>query len=216
MSFPELNGKGSWQVDLNRLVMNYLIIEGYKDAAEKFKEETQLDTDIDTMYIEDRMRIRFCIQDGKIMEAIRYINEVNPELLETDPRLFFRLQQQHLIELIRAGNIEDALEFAQDELSPHGEENPELLKELEKTMALLAFDLDETNPMIDLLDYTHRQKTASEINAALLSSQGYSKEPKLPYLLHMLAWSQERLKEKAQFPTIRNFVTAELEDPSDP
>ncbi|KAJ1677807.1 hypothetical protein EV182_005396, partial [Spiromyces aspiralis] len=100
--------------DLNRLVMNYLVIEGYKDAAEKFKEETNLETDIDSMSIEDRMRIRFAVQNGDVPEAIRRINDVNPELLEADPKLFFRLQQQHLIELIRQGNIDKALEFAQD------------------------------------------------------------------------------------------------------
>ncbi|KAJ1676261.1 hypothetical protein EV182_008550, partial [Spiromyces aspiralis] len=89
---------------------------------------------------------------------------------------------------------------------------PELLRELEKTMALLAFDLDQSNPMVDLLDYSHRQKTAAELNAAILSSQGYPKEPKLPHLIHLLAWSQSKLSEKVNFPIISNFVTAELED----
>ena len=53
--------------------------------------------------------------------------------------MYFRLQQQKLIEYIRQGRVVEALEFAQDELAPRGEENPEFLVELEKTMALLAF-----------------------------------------------------------------------------
>jgi hypothetical protein len=45
------------------------------------------------------------------------------QILDTNPQLFFHLQQQRLIELIRAGKVEEALEFAQEELAPRGEEN---------------------------------------------------------------------------------------------
>ena len=43
--------------------------------------------------------------------------------MDTNPRLFFHLQQQRLIELIRDGKIDEAIEFAQEELAPRGEEN---------------------------------------------------------------------------------------------
>lgn len=45
------------------------------------------------------------------------------QILDTNPQLFFHLQQQRLIELIRNGKIQEALEFAQEELAPRGEEN---------------------------------------------------------------------------------------------
>ena len=48
------------------------------------------------------------------------------QILDTNPQLFFHLQQQRLIELIRAGKVEEALEFAQEELAPRGEENVRL------------------------------------------------------------------------------------------
>ena len=41
--------------------------------------------------------------------------------------LSFHLQQQQLIELIRGGSIEEALDFAATYLAPIGEENPILL-----------------------------------------------------------------------------------------
>ena len=44
--------------------------------------------------------------------------------------LSFHLQQQQLIELIRSGKIEEALDFAEAFLAPIGEEHPDLLKEL--------------------------------------------------------------------------------------
>jgi hypothetical protein len=40
-----------------------------------------------------------------------------------NPKLYFHLQQQKLIELIRTGDVSAALDFAQDELAPRGEEN---------------------------------------------------------------------------------------------
>ncbi|KAJ2492524.1 hypothetical protein GGI11_009073, partial [Coemansia sp. RSA 2049] len=117
----------------------------------------------------------------------------------------------------------EALEFAQEELAPHGEEHPELLRELERTMALLAFDNvvsvsansagAHMSPLADLLDFAHRQKTANELNAALLAAHSQPKEPKLPALLQLLAWTQDQLDRKATYPRINNIIEAVLEEP---
>ncbi|KAJ2158478.1 hypothetical protein GGF46_003736 [Coemansia sp. RSA 552] len=201
--------------DLNQLIMNYLIIEGYKDAAEKFSEESGLESSVDLGSIEERMQIRFAVQSGEIRRAIERVNDLNPGLLETDARLYFRLQQQQLIELIREGRATEALAFAQAELAPHGEEHPELLRELERTMALLAFDIKqgEVTPLAKLLDFSQRQQTANELNAALLAAQSQPREPKLPAMVQLLAWTQGQLAEKISYPRIENIVTAALEEP---
>ena len=67
-------------------------------------------------------------------------------------------QQQHLIELIREKNIESALDYAQTHLAERGEENPEILTELERTLALLAFENPESSPFGELLHPSQRQK----------------------------------------------------------
>ena len=41
----------------------------------------------------------------------------------------------------------------------------------ERTITLLAFEDASQSPLADLMDVTQRQKTASELNAAILSSQ---------------------------------------------
>lgn len=41
------------------------------------------------------------------------MNDLDPEILEEQQELFFHLQQQRLIELIRGGQLAEALEFAQ-------------------------------------------------------------------------------------------------------
>ncbi|KAI8355003.1 CTLH/CRA C-terminal to lish motif domain-containing protein [Mortierella sp. GBAus27b] len=196
--------------DLNKLIMNYLIIEGYKDAAEKFSQESGAKPPVDLESIHNRMIIRTAIQRGDINEAIEKVNELNPEILDTNPRLFFHLQQQRLIEYIREGDITKAVEFAQEELAPRGEENPEFLAELEKTMSLLAFELNGQSPVSDLLTPAQRQKLASELNSALLLSQSQEKDPKLPTLLKLCWYSQQQLDEKVVFPKIKDFTKAEL------
>jgi glucose-induced degradation protein 8 len=52
------------------------------------------------------------------------------QILEEHAELTFHLQQQRLIELIRAGDADAALAFAQDILAPLGEEHPAFLSEL--------------------------------------------------------------------------------------
>ncbi|KAJ3056680.1 hypothetical protein HK097_005081 [Rhizophlyctis rosea] len=198
--------------DLNRLIMNYLVIEGYKDAAEKFSEESRIPPTIDLASIEDRMNIRNAVQAGDIEDAIERVNDLDPEILDMNPRLYFHLQQQKLIEFIRNGRIGDAIAFAQEELAPRGEENPEFLEELERTMALLAFEDTAKSPVGDLLEHAQRQKTASELNAAILTAQCQEKDPKLPSVLRMLVWAQNQLDDRLVYPRIVNLSTAQLED----
>ncbi|KAF5336825.1 hypothetical protein D9611_003126 [Ephemerocybe angulata] len=194
--------------DLNRLVMDYLVIEGFKGAAEEFSQEANLAPTVDFESIESRMIIRQALQRGDVEDAITRVNDLNPEILDTNAALYFRLQQQKLIEYIRAGRIADALQFAQEELAPRGEESPEFLAELERTMSLLAFENATNAPpaIADLLSPAQRMKTAGEVNAAILDSLSQGKEVKLVGLLKLLCWGESLLEEKAEFPKVHIHV----------
>lgn len=73
---------------MNRLVLNFLITEGYKEGAKKFikeagidlesKENQDLKIDFNEQLIDHRMQIRKFILSGKIKQAIALINEINP------------------------------------------------------------------------------------------------------------------------------------------
>ena len=101
---------------MNKLVMNYLVTEGFKDAAERFQEEAGITAGQNLGELDNRIRIRDNIQvpapctlhlapapfqAGRIQESISMVNEQHPTLLDSDRYLLFHLQQQHLIELIR-------------------------------------------------------------------------------------------------------------------
>lgn len=193
--------------------MDYLVIEGFKDSAQNFARESGLTPTIDLDSIEYRMGIKNAIQRGDVDEAITKVNDLNPEILDQNPDLFFHLQQQRMIEYIRHGQIAEALAFAQQELAPRGEENPMFLSELERTMALLAFDSSlsangsgsANNPnappphIQELLLPAQRQRTAGQLNAAILTSQSHGKDPKLPNLLRMMIWGESLLSTRADF-----------------
>jgi molybdopterin-guanine dinucleotide biosynthesis protein len=66
--------------DLNRLIMDYLVIEGYKSAAEEFSQEARLTPPVDFESIESRMEIREALQRGDVEDAISRVNELNPEV----------------------------------------------------------------------------------------------------------------------------------------
>lgn len=209
-----MNSFNSHQItraDMNTLIMNYLVTEGFKESAEKFRLESGIQPSIDLNHLDDRIKIREEIQNGRIENAISLVNTLQPELLDNDRYLYFHLQQQHLIELIRQGNVERALEYAQIHLAERGEENPDILSELERTLALLAFEEPEKSPFGDLLHLCQRQKVASEVNAAILETDS---TPKLANLLKLLLWSQEELdKKKIRYPKMTDIAMGTIESP---
>lgn len=77
-------------------------------------------------------------------------------------------------------------------------------------MSLLAFNDAKSSPVGELMDVAQRQKTASELNAAILSSQGQEREPRLLLLLKMMLWAQQQLDEKATYPRITDVATAAM------
>jgi glucose-induced degradation protein 8 len=65
--------------DLNFVIMDYLISEGYPIAAKKFAMEANIQPPEETS-IQARVEIRNAIHAGDIETAIAKINELNPEV----------------------------------------------------------------------------------------------------------------------------------------
>ena len=65
--------------------MDYLVIEGYKTAAEEFSKEAEISEPVDLQNIEDRTTIREALQRGDVEEAIVRVNDLNPEVSCIDP-----------------------------------------------------------------------------------------------------------------------------------
>lgn len=161
-------------------------------------------TRIETVEMMDkRVEIRHHIEEGDILRAKSLINLHYPELLDNHRDLYFKLQQQHLIELIRQQKINEVLNYVHEQLSVD-----ELgdLTEMEKTLALLAYENPDKSPYANLLKTSHRLQLASEINDIILQDTTGSVEPykpRLVTLLKLLFWTQNELeRKKIQFPKI--------------
>lgn len=104
-----LESKEIGRTSMNKLIMDYLVIgrwktcslssfltwslsEGFKEAAEKFQQESGIGPTVELDSLDNRIRIRDAIMTGRIQEATAHINQLHPELLDNDRYLYFHLQ----------------------------------------------------------------------------------------------------------------------------
>jgi len=187
------------KTDINFVIMDYLVSEGYPRAAEKFAKEANIQLPLEEESIQSRVEIRQAIHTGEIDTAITKINDLNPQILDTDPALHFALLRLQLIELIRActssatADITPALNFASSQLAPRAATNPDFLNDLELTMSLLIF-LPATGTLqkelMDLLEPSLRRNVASKVNEAILTNMGAHGEARMRSLVRLRHWAE--------------------------
>lgn len=121
-------------------------------------------------------------------------------MLDTSPALYFHVRQLEMIELLRTGDVEKALAFATEVLAPLGEENPDLLSELEQTMSLfIVLDLSTSDMSAlpayakTLWDLQYRDVVASQVNASWLEMERQPSQPTLPLLVDMMTYGEQLL-----------------------
>lgn len=66
--------------DINFVVMDYLVSEGYPRAAERFAKEANIQLPFEEEAIQARVEIRRAIHAGDIESAITKINDLNPQV----------------------------------------------------------------------------------------------------------------------------------------
>jgi len=186
------------KTDINALILDYLTAEGYPSAADRFSKEANLKPleQQDSVVIRDQ--IKHDIHLGNIQNAIEAINEVNPQILDSDSSLHFALLRLQLIELIRTcnaeggGNVTPAISFAATHLAPRASTNPQFLNDLELTMALILFPPDDLEPRLAVLLHPDlRKNVADRVNKAILASQGQRREAAIRNLVRLRAWAEE-------------------------
>ena len=196
---------------LDSAVMDYLVKEGFQEAAESFSQETgtPLPPDAISFY-----PIQVAIEKGNVGEAISRTNEIDPSILETHHKLFCHLQQLQVITMISSGNSESALEMAQNELRYRAEEDPSFLPELEKTVCLLAFHDKPDSPFHYLKSPLHRIKISHELNSVLLNAHGIEGESKLHQVLKFIDWCECELTSLSiPHPRLTDIIQGTLEFP---
>lgn len=88
----------SYSSDINALILDYLTLAGYPNAAKKFSAEANLPPQQDDLTIERRQQIQSAIHRGDIAEAISDLNEMDPEVRD------FMVDEQHCTQLAMIRN----------------------------------------------------------------------------------------------------------------
>ncbi len=73
-------------------ILIQIISEGFKEAAEKFGSETGICYPYNLESLNERIKIREALEIGNIEKAINYINNMHPELIDTNRPLAFHLR----------------------------------------------------------------------------------------------------------------------------
>lgn len=71
--------------DINNVIMDYLVSEGYPMAAKRFAVEANIPPAAEPQSIQERVDIRNAIHAGDIESAIHKINDLNPQVCNPAP-----------------------------------------------------------------------------------------------------------------------------------
>jgi len=200
--YKRVEGYRPSKLDINNLVLNYLINEGYPLAAEKFSVEANIPVNLRDSTLGPRVGIRNAILGGNVEDAILKINENFPTILDTDDKLHFSLLRLQLIELVRNGDMtkkEDimaAIDFAAQQLAPRASMDPSFADALNYGMCLVVFNHDKLQPDIrKLLDTNLRREIAEQVNDAILCSQKEPSEVQIRHLMQVRQWAEQKCRE---------------------
>ena len=114
----ELNLQKMNKDKMNKIIANYLFIQGYCQPLKKFVSEAKIQFDFDEKLLNQRFLIRQLITTNQIEKAIQEINSINKNILIENKVINFVLQRQILFNYIKENKLQEALNFAKDILLP--------------------------------------------------------------------------------------------------
>ncbi|TAQ84054.1 hypothetical protein B7494_g7624 [Chlorociboria aeruginascens] len=123
---------------LDRLLVDYLLRNGYKDSAIALAKEKHIEDLVDVDTFVQMTRIRDSLNKRKVTEALVWCNENKKELRRMESNLEFMLRFQQYIELVRTqdqAKLLESIAHAKKFLLPFKDTYP---KELQQAWGLLA------------------------------------------------------------------------------
>ncbi|KAM0948938.1 putative CRA domain-containing protein [Dioscorea sansibarensis] len=202
---PKLKDVKIRKKDEKELVMNFLIRESSYKTIKNFTAESGTEAGMDLELLKDLQPVLIAVKSGNYGDAIEKLNDLYPEMLNTNHRLYFRLHLLRFIELSLIGDVDKAVDFG-TEFATWCSQNQFPDEELGRITASLVLGKPQ-----ELLDEAQSLKDAKEIHENVLTCLGLEKETNLDRLLKMLLWVQNQLDEFAVFPKINDLAKATLE-----
>ncbi|KIN05936.1 hypothetical protein OIDMADRAFT_38343 [Oidiodendron maius Zn] len=140
---------------LDRLLVDYLLRNGYKDSATALAKEKGINDLVDVETFIQMSRIRESLRNGRVTEALAWCNENKKDLRRMESNLEFMLRFQQYVELVRTQDQSKLLEsitHAKKYLTPFKDSYP---REVQQACGLLAFPPGtQARPYNDLYSQT--------------------------------------------------------------
>ncbi|KAK3715981.1 GID complex subunit containing RING finger motif [Vermiconidia calcicola] len=95
---------------LDRLLVDYLLRQGYTQSAKELAQEKGVEDLVDIGVFEECGRIEKSLQEGKTQECLTWCGENKQALKKIDNNLELELRLQQFIELARSGEMKQRLE----------------------------------------------------------------------------------------------------------
>ncbi|KAL3423539.1 Protein FYV10 [Phlyctema vagabunda] len=124
---------------LDRLLVDYLLRNGYKESATALAKEKKIEQLVDVDTFVQMSRVRESLMNGRVTEALKWCAENKKELKKMDSKLEFMLRFQQFIELVRTKDQTKHIEsiaHARKYLLPFRDSYP---KEVQQACGILAF-----------------------------------------------------------------------------
>ncbi|TBU16912.1 hypothetical protein CWI40_020980 [Ordospora colligata] len=199
--------------NLNELVLEYLDNEGMEDVAVEFANDLGISF-TKSLYLSQRTEIRNKIESGDIDAAISRINDINPEIIDRNTKMYYFLMEHKACELSMqikskclengindtAPLLEEVIEFIRSELYDMALGDPLLMTHLEDLLEFVIFN-DQESAIV-----SKRRNLATYVNQQILESHG-SEENKLIKMLSVIVSAEKSLKETHKFPTFAQYFT---------
>lgn len=133
-------GYDRWsRVRLDRLLVDALLRNGFGESARMLAKEKGIEDLVDVDVFVQCARIEASLKRGSTTECLAWCSENRNNLRKNKSTLEFNLRLQQYIELVRTGNLVEAIAYSKKHLAPHHETH---LPEIEKAAALLIYSAD--------------------------------------------------------------------------
>lgn len=183
--------------EVRKIVLSYLFHNCFKETAETFIACSGMKRTADcSVNMDKRKPIYDHVLEGNVLKAIELTNQLAVDLLTSKPDVHFDLLTLHFVELVRAKDCASALEFAQKELQPYGNQQGRYLEKLQDCMALLAYEEPEKSPLFNYLTMDYRHSVADELNCAILDHGDLPSYTSMERLLQHTTVVRQRLHQE--------------------
>lgn len=104
-SLADVKYDGWASTRLNRLLVDYLLRQGYADSARELAQTQGIEDLTDTGVFEECGKIEKSLRSGRVQEALAWCGELKPALKKINSPLEMELRLQQFIELARSGDM---------------------------------------------------------------------------------------------------------------